>query len=700
MPAYTTADIHNIALIGPSHCGKTSLTEALLKEAGAIHTLGLVEKGTTVSDFTDEEKARGSSIYNAVVHCDYRGKRINIIDTPGAADFAGQALAALLAVETGVLVINAATGLDPNTRRLFARAAEANVCRMIVINKLDADGVDLELLISSIQDGLGPECIPVNLPAEMGKNIVDCFKNKSGASDLGPVSDWHTAIVDRVVEMDDALMQTYLENGEVEIEHLHEPFEAAMREGHLIPICFTCARSHHNPNINVGVREFLDFLVDLAPNPLEGRPRHLVKVTEAMHAGNGSDSGTGASSSRAELDPAPDPSKPILAHTFKVVNDRFGKMGVFRVHQGTVAKDSLVFIGDHKKPTKIAHIHSVQGKDHAEIDCAIAGDIAAALKIEELDLGEVLQSQPNGKLKMRSEKYPEPMFGLAVESKKRGDEQKIADALHKLKSEDPTFKMERNSVTHELVIRGLGEQHLRVILDKMKNKFGLEVETHPPKIAYKETILGKAEGHHRHKKQTGGAGQFGEVHLRVEPTPRGTGFIYEDDTFGGSIPKQYIPAIEKGIRTVLEHGCVAGYPMQDIKVSVCDGKYHDVDSKEIAFFTAGKKAFIDAVTKAKPALLEPVVMIEVTVPQKYMGDITGDLSGKRGRVQGTDMLTGDLAVIKALVPLAEVANYQNQLKSVTGGQGSYSMELSHYDPVPGHVQTQIVAQYKPRVEED
>jgi len=692
MPAYTTKDIHNIALIGQAHSGKTSLTEALLKEGGAIHHLGLVEKGTTVSDFTDEEKARGSSIYNAVVHCDYRGKRINIIDTPGAADFAGQALAALLAVETGVLVINAMTGLDPNTRRLFARAAEANVCRMIVINKIDGDNVDLETLIASIQEGLGPECVPVNLPIDGGKRIVDCFKNKEGKSDIGPVDDWHTAIVERVVEMDDELMQQYLEKGEVEIEHLHEPFEAAMREGHLIPICFTCARSHLDANVNVGVKEFLDFAVDLAPNPLEGRPRRLLKVGDAHGNGNGSGNG--------EIEMAPDPTKPVLAHTFKVVNDRFGKMGVFRVHQGTVSKDATVFIGDHKKPTKIAHVHEVQGKDHKEIDAAIAGDIAATLKIEELDLGEVLQSMANSRLKLASEKYPEPMYGLAVESKKRGDEQKIADALHKLKSEDPTLKFERNPITHELVVRGLGEQHLRVVLDKMKHKFGLEVETHPPKIAYKETILGKAEGHHRHKKQTGGAGQFGEVYLRVEPTPRGTGFQYVDDTFGGSIPKQYIPAIEKGIRTVLETGCIAGYPMQDIKVSVYDGKYHDVDSKEIAFFTAGKRAFIDAVTKAKPAILEPVVMIEVTVPSKHMGDITGDLSGKRGRIQGTDMLTGDLAVVKALVPLAEVANYQNQLKSVTGGQGSYSMELSHYDPVPGNVQAQIAAQWKPRVEEE
>ncbi|MEX2214018.1 MAG: elongation factor G [Phycisphaeraceae bacterium] len=685
MPAYTTENLHNIALIGSAYSGKTSLTEALLRAGGAIHHLGLVEKGTTMSDFTDEEKARGASIYNSVLHCDYKGARINILDTPGSPDFAGQALSALLAVETAVVVLSASAGLETNARRLFHRAADANVCRMIIINKVDAENADLPALLLSIQDTLGSECLPVNLPADGGKRVVDCLRNNEGESDLGPVAGFHTAIVDQIVEMDDDLMAEYLEKGEIEDLHkLHEPFEKAMREGHLVPICFTTARSHLNAEEAIGVQEFLDFLHDWAPNPMEGRRRKFVHPD-----GKGE-----------ELVVDPNPSKPALAHTFKVVNDRFGRMGVFRMHQGTIAKDSTVYVGDHKKPTKIAHIFTVQGKDHTEIDAAVAGDICAVMKIEEIGLGEVIHSQPNGRLKLNSESYPDPMFGLAIESKKRGDEQKIADALHKIKSEDPTFKMQRNSVTHELVIYGLGEQHLRTILDKMHVKFGLEVDTHPPKIAYKETVSATGEGHHRHKKQSGGAGQFGEVYLRVVPLERGAGFEFVDDTFGGNPPKQYLPAVEKGVRLALETGCIAGFPMQDVRVEVYDGKHHDVDSKEVAFITAGKKAFIDAVSKARPQVLEPVVHIEVTVPSRYMGDITGDLSGKRGRVQGTDMLPGDLAVIKAQVPLAEVASYQNQLKSVTGGQGSYTMEFSHYDPVPGNVQANIVAHYKPHAEED
>jgi elongation factor G len=292
------------------------------------------------------------------------------------------------------------------------------------------------------------------------------------------------------------------------------------------------------------------------------------------------------------------------------------------------------------------------------------------------------------------------MYGLAVAAKSRNDEQKIGDALHKLQEEDPTFVVVRDAVTHETVIRGLGELHLRVVLERLKNRYRVEVDTKPPKIAYKETISVGADGHHRHKKQTGGAGQFGEVYLRVKPLERGKGFEFVDDTFGGNPPKQYLPAIEKGVRTVLEQGAVAGYPLQDIRVEVYDGKHHDVDSKEVAFITAGKKAFVDAIQKARPVVLEPCVNIEVTVPSQYMGDITGDLSGKRGRIQGTDMLPGELAVVKALVPLSEVSNYQNQLKSVTGGQGSYTMEFSHYDPVPPHLQQQIIAQWKPRAEEE
>ncbi|MCC7409410.1 MAG: elongation factor G, partial [Phycisphaeraceae bacterium] len=645
-----------------------------------------VEKGNTVSDCTDEEKAHGHSLFSSVLHLSHQGRQINLIDTPGFADFMGQSLAALAAVETAVIVVSASAGVDPVTRRLMERAKEQKLCRMIVVNKIDAENVDLEAVVEQIQKTFGKECLPVNLPAQGGKAILDCFAAHDGESDLGSISDAHTKILDQVVEVDEDLMAIYLEQGDVKPEQLHEPFVTALREGHLVPICFASARTHTNHEQSVGIKEFLKVLAELAPNPTEGNPPVFVN-------------GTGPDAKETAV--ALDGGKPAVAHIFKVVNDRFGKQGVFRVHQGTVKKDSQLIIGSAKKPIRVAHVYKLQGGQTIETDAAVPGDIAALVKVDEVHFDSVLHESHDGdELHVRVPAYPEPMYGLAIEPKKRGDEQKIGDALAKFVDEDPTFRVRRDPITHETVISGLGELHLRVILEKLKGRFGIEVDTKPPKIAYRETVLVKAEGHHRHKKQTGGAGQFGEVFLRIEPLERGSGFEFVDDTFGGSIPNQFLPAIEKGVRQVLETGAIAGYPLQDVRVLVTDGKYHPVDSKEVAFVTAGKRAFIDAIQKGKPVLLEPCVKIEVTVPNQYMGDITGDLSGKRGRIQGTDMLGTDLSTIKAIVPLAEVANYQNQLKSVTGGQGSYTMEFSHYDPVPGNIQAQIAAAYKPKAEED
>ena len=692
MPNYTTADIRNIALVGHGGSGKTSLAEALLFAAGAIHHIGLVEKGQTVSDFTPEEIAHGHSLFTAMAHLDFQGRHINLIDTPGYPDFVGQAFLALPAVETVAIVINAATGIESNARRLWERATARKLCRMIVINKIDHENVDLPKLVNQLRETFGKECLPINLPSGGGKAVVDCFFNPAGASDFGSVAEAHRALVEQVVEVDEDLMALYLEQGDsIKPEQLHEPFERALREGHLAPICFTSARRHDSPETAVGVKELLEVFVKLAPSPLEGNPRPFIRGEEV----------------ESELHPQPDPRKHVLAHVFQVTVDPFvGKLGAFRVHQGTITTQSQLYIGDpkqgeSKKPFKVGHLFTFQGKEHLEVDSAIPGDIVAVAKIEEIHRGAVLHdSHEEDRIRYLPKPYPEPMYGLAITAKRRGEEQKIAEALAKVQEEDPTFKVTRDPSTHETIIYGMGELHLRVALEKMKNRFHVDVDTKPPKIAYRETITAKAEGHHRHKKQTGGAGQFGEVYLRVEPLERGAGFVYEDATFGGSIPKQYIPAIEKGVRLVLETGAIAGYPLQDVKVSVTDGKYHDVDSKEIAFVTAGKKAFIDAITKARPAVLEPIVKMEITVPQQYMGDIAGDLSGKRGRILGTDVLAGDLAVIRAVVPLAEVSNYQNQLKSVTGGQGSYTMEFSHYDPVPPFIQQQIAAQYKPKAEEE
>jgi len=691
MPSYTTDEIRNIALVGHGGSGKTSLAEALLFKAGAIHSIGRVENGTTVADFTEEEKAHGHSLFNAILHADYQGKHINLIDTPGYPDFIGQALCALPAVETVAVVINASAGIETVSRRLMERAQRRKLCRMIVVNKIDQENLDLPGLLTQIREVFGPQCLPINLPANGGKAVVDCFVNPTGDSDLGPVSQAHTAIVDQVVEVDEALMAVYLEQGEVKPEQLHEPFEKALREGHLVPICFTAALPHSDPEASVGIEEMLHILVKLAPSPLEGNPRPFIKGEDAGH----------------EFHAKPDPSLHSLSHVFNVSIDPFvGKLCMLRIHQGMVTAGSQLYIGDpesgdSKKPFKVSHLFKLNGKQHVEIESAIPGDIAAIAKIDHVHRDSVLHdSHGEDRIHLKPIRFPEPMTGLAVGGKKRGDEQKMADGLAKLIEEDPTFKVTRDSSTHETIIHGMGELHLRVILEKLKSRYHVEVDTKPPKIAYRETISAKAEGHHRHKKQTGGAGQFGEVFLRIEPLERGAGFEFSNDVFGGSIPSQFISAVEKGVKQVLEGGAIAGCPMQDLKVSVYDGKHHPVDSKEVAFVAAGKKAFLDAIHKANPVLLEPCVHLEVTVPNRHVGSITGDLSGKRGRIQGTDILGGDQAVISAVVPLSEVSNYQSQLKSVTGGQGSFTMELSHYDPVPEHVKQQIIAGYQPKDEED
>ncbi|HLT44275.1 MAG TPA: elongation factor G, partial [Luteimonas sp.] len=392
----------------------------------------------------------------------------------------------------------------------------------------------------------------------------------------------------------------------------------------------------------------------------------------------------------------------VIAHVFKVANDPFvGKLGVFRVHQGTIRRDAQLFVGDGRKPFKVAHLFRVQGKEHVEVPQAIPGDIAAVAKVEDLHFDAVLHdSHDEDHIHLAPMAFPRPMFGLAVEAASKGQEQKLAGALHKLAEEDPAFVVEHNAELNELVLRGLSDLHLRIMLQRLRDRFGVEVATRPPRIAYRETISGKAEGHHRHKKQTGGAGQFGEVFLRVEPLPRGSGFEFADEVKGGVIPGQFIPAVEKGVRQVLAGGAIAGYPLQDVRVTVYDGKYHSVDSKEVAFVAAGRKAFLDAVLKAGPQVLEPIVELEVSAPEQHMGDISGGLAAKRARINGTDSAGGGEIVVRAQVPLSELEGYAAELKSVTAGRGRYSLDFSHYEPVPAQVQQKLVAAWQPRHEED
>ena len=398
----------------------------------------------------------------------------------------------------------------------------------------------------------------------------------------------------------------------------------------------------------------------------------------------------------------PDPDAHVIADVFKIVNDPFvGKLGVFRVYQGTVKRDTQLFVDDGKKPFKVAHLFKLKGREHLEINQAIPGDIAAIAKVDDLHFDAVLHdSHDEDQIHLAPMAFPRPMFGLAVEAASKGQEQKLSTALHKLAEEDPAFAVEHNAELNETVLRGLSDLHLRVMLERLKEKYGVEVKTRPPRIAYRETVSGKAEGHYRHKKQTGGAGQFGEVYLRIEPLRRGAGFEFADEVKGGTIPGQFIPAVEKGVRQVLASGAVAGYPLQDVRVTVYDGKYHSVDSKEVAFVAAGKKAFLDAIAKASPQVLEPIVDLEVNAPEQHMGDISGGLASKRARINGTDSLRGGEIVVKAQVPLSELEGYAAELKSVTAGRGRYSLDFSHYEPVPAQVQQKLVEAYKPRHEEE
>lgn len=680
MPSYTTADIRNVLLGGHGGSGKTTLVDALLLASGAVNRKASVTDGSSFSDFEKEEKEHKHSIFSTILHVDYQGKRINLIDTPGSPDLLGQALQCLPAVETVVVVVNAQTGIENVTRRLMEAARERNLPRAIVVNKIDMPEVDLSGLVKQIQETFGSECLPINLPSAKGNAVVECLLGSDGESDFDTVKRCHATILDQIVEMDENLMEKYLGGEEPDYGALHAPFEKAMDEGHLVPILFVDAKN------GVGLTELLDAMARHFPSPEEGNLRPFM-------FGEGAD--------EKPFPYTEDVKRPLLAHVFKVSTDPFvGKLAIFRVHQGKCTGQSQVYIGHSKKTIKLGHIFHLQGKEHKEADAIIAGDIGAVAKIEEIHPGDVLHDEHAlDSVHLKMESYPTPMFGLAITPKTRGDETKLSVQLTKLVEEDPTFKWHTDRQTHEVVINGLGELHLRLVLERMKNR-GLQVDTKPPTIAYRETILSKAEGHHRHKKQTGGAGQFGEVFLRVEPMERGKGFEFVDEIFGGAIPGQFVPAIEKGVRDVLESGPIGGYPLQDVRVIVYDGKHHPVDSKEVAFRAAGKFAFIEAIKKAKPSVLEPVVNMEVTIPEAHVGAITGDLSGKRGRIQGQDFLPGGMAVVKAQAPLAEVMQYQSQLKSVTGGQGSFQMELSHYEPVPPHVQQQIISQYKPKVEEE
>jgi elongation factor G len=677
-------DIRTLALVGPAAAGKTSVAEALLATSGAITTAGSLERGTTVSDFDPLERRMQHSLNSAVMHTHWQGCRIHFIDSPGAPDFIGQSLPPLEAVETAVVVISAVTGIEPMAVRMMQQAAERGLDRVIVINKIDAPGIDLAGLLADIQVTFGKECLPLNLPLTQPNGgptqVIDCFFNREGSSDLGPVEAAHRALVEQVVEVDADFVDRYLENGDIDAGELHAPLEQALREGHLIPVCFVSART------GAGVQSLLDVIHKLLPHPGEGNPPDFLngegEAATLMHA-------------------QPDPSLHVLAHVFKVTVDPYvGKLGVLRVHQGTITAGSQLYVGDGRKPFKVGHLYMLQGKSHVEVQQALPGDICAIAKVDELHFDAVLHdAAEDDHIHLKPLPFPEPVHGLAISPKRRGDEQRMWEILSKLVDEDVCLKVEHVGTTNETVVYGLGELHLRTLLERLREVHRFEVDTRPPRIAYRETATAPAEGHHRHKKQTGGAGQFGEVFLRVEPLPRGGGFEFVDAVKGGTIPGVYIPAVEKGVREVLAAGAISGHPVVDVRVTVYDGKHHSVDSKEIAFITAGRKAFLAAMREARPIVLEPIVDVEITAPAAAMGDITGDLSARRGQVAGTRNGAAGSMVIQGQAPMSELVGYQTRLNAMTSGEGSYTLALSHYEAVPPSVQQQLMAGWQVREED-
>jgi len=673
-----TNDIRNVVLLGHGGSGKTSLAEAILHKTGATSRLGSVDEQTSICDYYDEEKEHQHSIKSSVVYTNYGNKLINIIDTPGSPDFMGSAIKAIPAAETALVVISAAAGIETNTRKLSELAAKAGKPRVIVINKMDAENVAFADLIKGIKETFGPHCRCANLPAADRVSVIDCIENKTGSSPLMDVGKAHTELIESVIEANDQLMESYLGGEEISTEKISSVFVEALKSGTLIPIVFTDARKE------IGISELLDIIVKYTPSPLEAKAVQLKdgdNVTELKA----------------------DPAGPLAGLVFRVGFDPRSNMKytTIRIFSGTLKSDTNLLRNDEKKGIRPGHILKAQGGENKEIDFGLAGDIITLAKMEELKIGDLVHDgKVTGKLDVPP--VPEPMFSLAIEPAARGDEQKISSALEKLCDEDPCFKVRRDQQTKELVISGLGDLHLRITLEKMQNRSKMSVVSKEPKIPYRETITVKAEGHYRHKKQTGGAGQFGEVYLRVEPAERNSdpALQFSWDIFGASIPGQFEPAVFKGVNDIMQSGVVAGFPIQDIKVSIYDGKSHPVDSKEVAFRTAGKGAFTDAIQKAKPVLLEPIVNMEIMVPGENVGNITGDLAGKRGRVSGQEMLGGNFIVIKAQVPLAEVTQYNSQLKSVTGGRGSYSMTFSHYEIVPPNIQQQIVAAHAKQKESE
>ena len=698
MARFNVHDIRNIAFCGHGGAGKTTLADKILTTTEAVKRPASVDDSSSICDFDDEEKHHKYSIESSVVHFPHAGKRFNLVDTPGYPDFIGQAIGAMRGVDTAVIVINAHSGMGVNTRRVFQEAGKQGLGRMVVLSKMDTENVDYAGLLANIQEVFGKACIPLNVPIGQShdfRGVVSTLKvpAKTDGAVIDPAS-INTGLIEAIIEVDEQVTERYFEGTLPTDEEVSRLIVEAVAAGSLIPVLCVSGKS------GIGVPELLDALA-LAALPADKIVYH------------------GKNEAGEQVTVSGDPAGPLVAQVFKTRIDPFvHKLSFIRIFSGTIKKDDNVHVSGARKAIKLHQLLEMQASDTQPIESASAGEIIAVAKVEELHTGVCL-----GDVVLSPIKFPTPMVGLALTPKSRGDETKLSGALHKIVEEDGTVQLHRDSQTKELVINGMSELHLQMIRERLKRRDKVEVEAKEPKIPYRETIQASAEGSYRHKKQTGGRGQFGEVHIRMFPIPIGTkieefatktrfpsmrefhydqinNFLWVDSIVGGTIPNNFLPAVEKGFKERLERGVIAGYHVQNVGVEVHFGKHHPVDSSEAAFKTAGSMAFRNVFQQAKPGLLEPIVTLHVTVPSGKVGDINSDMSGRRGRVLGMDSSGGDLQTVTAVVPLAEVTTYARSLSSITGGQGSYTMEFSHYDVVPGNVQKEIVDKAVMKEEEE
>jgi elongation factor G len=687
MKVYDAAGIRNVALVGHSGSGKTQLVSALLFDAGAVNRLGRVDEGSTVTDYDDEEIARKHTLSASLAYAEWNKHKINFIDTPGMANFLSDARAALRVADAALVIVDAVSGVEVSTEKVWEVAAELGVPRLIVLNRLDRERASLDRSLESLRGVFGRTVIPIHLPIGEEKNfkgIVDLVTMRASTfasdgngkategdvpADMASVAGTaREALIEMVAEADDALMEKFFDAGTLTQEELAAGLKRGIAAGRIFPVL--CASA----GANVGMPPILDAIVTYVPSPLE----HPLKARKA---------------DGEEVEVPAAESGPTSAFVWKTVADPFaGRITMFRVLSGSLKADSTVHNLSKDTPERLGHLVLLQGKTQTNVPELRAGDIGAVAKLKETLTSDII-GDSKALAGIPPIKFPEPVISYAIEPKSRGDEDKISTALHRLQEEDPTISYNRDAQTKELLLAGQGQSHIEVTVAKLKRRFAVEVTLKLPRIPYRETITASVEAHGRHKKQTGGHGQFGDCKVKFEPLPRGADFEFANDIFGGSIPRQFVPAIEKGIQDSRMRGFLAGYPMVDFRATVFDGSFHAVDSNELSFKMAGSLAFKDGMSRARPTLLEPVMNVEVYAPSDFAGDLMGDLNSRRGRIGGMDT-RGSSTIIRAKVPMAEMLTYEQHLTSATGGRGSYHMEFSHYEEVPPHLHAKIIAASK------